>query len=66
MAMTIDSRIYRVPADKKVDLSEWPTIVGPYYKSTKQYKELLLKHMERLSSLQQLHYASAGTMYHGA
>jgi PPK2 family polyphosphate:nucleotide phosphotransferase len=56
--MTIDSRIYRVPADKKVDLSEWPTIVGPYYKSAKQYKELLLEHVGRLSSLQQLHYAS--------
>ena len=25
--MTIDSKDYRVPPDKKVDLSKWPTIV---------------------------------------
>src|SRR5208282_4880736 len=56
--MSIDSKIYRVPPDKKVDLSEWPTIAAPYYKSTKQYKKLLQNHMEKLSSLQQLHYAS--------
>jgi PPK2 family polyphosphate:nucleotide phosphotransferase len=57
-SMAIDSRIFRVPPDKKIDLSEWPTIVDPYYKSTKQYKELLHHHLEKLSSLQQLHYAS--------
>jgi PPK2 family polyphosphate:nucleotide phosphotransferase len=56
--MTIDSKDYRVPAGKKVDLSKWPTLVESYAKSKKQYKELLQKHMERLSSLQQLHYAS--------
>src|ERR1039458_1927721 len=56
--MAIDSRIYRVQADKKVTLSERPTIVDPYYKSTKQYKELLVHHLEKLSALQQLHYAS--------
>jgi polyphosphate kinase 2 (PPK2 family) len=56
--MAIDSRIYRVPAGKKVNLSERPTIVDPYYKSTKQYKELLVHHLEKLSALQQLHYAS--------
>jgi PPK2 family polyphosphate:nucleotide phosphotransferase len=56
--MTIDSKDYRVPPDKKVDLGKWPTIVAPYAKSTKQYKELLLHHMEKLSTLQQLHYAS--------
>ena len=56
--MTIDSKDYRVPPDKKVDLGKWPTIVASYAKSTKQYKELLLHHLEKLSSLQQLHYAS--------
>jgi PPK2 family polyphosphate:nucleotide phosphotransferase len=56
--MTIDSKTYRVPPDKKVDLSKWPTIVEPYAKSTKQYKDLLHQHTEKLSSLQQLHYAS--------
>ena len=56
--MTIDSKDYRVPPDKKVDLSKWPTIVDPYSKSTKEYKELLRQHLEKLSSLQQLLYAS--------
>ena len=56
--MKIDSKSFRVPPGEKVDLSKWPTIVAPYAKSTKQYKQLLKQHMEKLSSLQQLHYAS--------
>ena len=56
--MKIDSKSYRVPPGKKVDLGKWPTIVDPYYKSKEQYKELLQQHMEKLSSLQDLHYAS--------
>jgi PPK2 family polyphosphate:nucleotide phosphotransferase len=56
--MTIDSNDYRVPPDKRVDLSKWPTIVAPYSKSIKEYKELLQHHLKELSSLQQLHYAS--------
>ena len=56
--MKIDSKSYRVPPDKKVDLSNWPTIVNPYYDSKEQYKDLLQQHMEKLSSLQDLHYAS--------
>jgi PPK2 family polyphosphate:nucleotide phosphotransferase len=56
--MNIDSRNYRVPPGKKVNLSKWPTIVAPYARSTKQYKQLLDRHMLKLSSLQQLHYAS--------
>ena len=56
--MTIDSKSYRVPSGKKVDLGKWPTSVDPYYKSKEQYKELLQQHMEKLSALQDLHYAS--------
>ena len=56
--MNIDSKDFSISPGKKVNLSKWPTIVDPYYKSKKQYKELLLEHMEKLSSLQQLHYAS--------
>jgi PPK2 family polyphosphate:nucleotide phosphotransferase len=54
----IESNDFRVGPGKEVDLSKWPTIVDPYYESKKQYRELLLEHMEKLSSLQQLHYAS--------
>jgi PPK2 family polyphosphate:nucleotide phosphotransferase len=57
--MKIDTKNFRVPPGKKFDLSKWPTIVDPYYKSKKQYKEILLEHMEKLSSLQQLHYAAS-------
>jgi hypothetical protein len=49
--MKIDLKSYRVPPNKKIDLSKWPTIVDPYYLSKKQYKELLQQHMEMLSSL---------------
>jgi PPK2 family polyphosphate:nucleotide phosphotransferase len=54
----IESNDFRVGPGKEVDLSKWPPIVDPYYESKKQYRELLLEHMEKLSSLQQLHYAS--------
>jgi len=56
--MSIELNNYQVTPDEKVSLSEWPTTVALYFKSKKQYKELLQKHMEKLSSLQRLHYAS--------
>jgi PPK2 family polyphosphate:nucleotide phosphotransferase len=55
--MKIDSKDFRVTG-KKVNLSKWPTSVKPVYKSKEQYQELLGEHVEKLSSLQQLHYAS--------
>src|SRR5580704_12752915 len=55
--MKIDSKDFRVTR-KKVKLSKWPTIVKPVYKSKEQYQELLGEHVAKLSSLQQLHYAS--------
>jgi PPK2 family polyphosphate:nucleotide phosphotransferase len=56
--MKINSHDYRVPHGKKVDLGEWPTIGKPICKSTKQYHKLLNDHVEQLSELQRLHYAS--------
>ena len=44
---------------KKVTLREWPTIVKPFCKSKKRYHKLLEEHVEELSSLQRLHYASS-------
>jgi PPK2 family polyphosphate:nucleotide phosphotransferase len=41
-----------------VELDKWPTSVKPVCKSKKQYRKLLDEHVEELSSLQQLHYAS--------
>ena len=56
--MKINSKDFRVPPGKKVNLKKWPTHVAPVYKSKKQYHKLLEAHEEALSSLQQLHYAS--------
>jgi len=56
--MKIDSSEFRVPADETVNLKKWPTAVKPFYKSKKQYKALLQEHVEQLSALQRLHYAS--------
>jgi PPK2 family polyphosphate:nucleotide phosphotransferase len=56
--MKINAEHFRVRPGKKVKLKKWPTIVKPFYKSKKQYQKLLGEHVEELSSLQQLHYAS--------
>ena len=56
--MKINSKDFRVREGDKVNLTKWPTIVKPAYKSKKQYKKLLEDHVAQLSSLQELHYAS--------
>ncbi|MGA8871969.1 MAG: hypothetical protein WB460_12565 [Candidatus Acidiferrales bacterium] len=57
--MKINSKDFRVGPEEKVKLKEWPTLIKPFCKSKKRYQKLLEKHIEELSSLQQLHYASA-------
>jgi PPK2 family polyphosphate:nucleotide phosphotransferase len=56
--MKLSSKNFRVAPAKKVDLSEWPTIIESFCKSQREYRELLKEHVEELSSLQHLHYAS--------
>ncbi len=56
--MKINSKDFRVPPGKKVDLDEWPTNVKHYFESKEQYQEVLAAHVEALSARQQLHYAS--------
>ena len=56
--MRINTRDFRVHPGEKVKLREWPTIVKPFCKSKKRYRKLLEEHVEELSSLQRLHYAS--------
>ena len=56
--MKIDSKDFRIHPGDKVELSEWPTIVKPYCKSTKRYQKLLEEHVGALNALQRLHYAS--------
>ena len=56
--MKIKSDDYRVKPGKKVDLDEWPTIEKPLCESKEKYQKMLAAHVEKLSALQQLHYAS--------
>ena len=56
--MKINSKDFRVRPGAKIKLKEWPTKVKPFCKSKKQYKKFLEAHVEELSALQQLHYAS--------
>jgi PPK2 family polyphosphate:nucleotide phosphotransferase len=56
--MKIRTRAFRVPHDKKVSLAKWPTRVAPIYDSDEDYERLLGKHVDKLSKLQELMYAS--------
>jgi PPK2 family polyphosphate:nucleotide phosphotransferase len=56
--MKIKSEDFKVQEGEKVNLKKWPTRVKPAYKSKKEYKKYLEEHVEELSELQRLHYAS--------
>jgi len=58
MKMKINSKDFRVRPGEDVKLGDWPTVVKPFCESKKQYRELLGKHVEELSFLQRLHWAS--------
>src|ERR1700693_1290994 len=54
----INSKDFRVREGDDVNLKKWPTLVDPVYKSKEQYHELLTEQVARLSTQQQLLYAS--------
>jgi PPK2 family polyphosphate:nucleotide phosphotransferase len=56
--MKIKSNDFRVREGDGVNLKKWPTLIDPVYKSKEQYAELLKEHVEQLSAMQQLHYAT--------
>jgi PPK2 family polyphosphate:nucleotide phosphotransferase len=56
--MKINSSDYRVQEGETINLAKMPTTVQPAYASKSSYHELLDKHVEQLSELQQLLYAS--------
>jgi PPK2 family polyphosphate:nucleotide phosphotransferase len=58
MTMKINSEDFRVLPGKEFKLSDRQTSVKPFCKSKKRYRKLLEEHVEELSSLQRLHYAS--------
>jgi PPK2 family polyphosphate:nucleotide phosphotransferase len=57
--MRIDSSVFRVRPGEEVKLAERPTVVKPFCESKKQYQRLLEGHVEKLSSLQRVLYASS-------
>ena len=58
MKMKIDSNDFRVQAGKSVNLKKWPTLMKAVYKSKNSYAKLLQEHVEELSALQRVLYAS--------
>lgn len=56
--MTIQAKDFRVGHHQRVTLARWPTNVKPVCESSAKYRELLDEHVEKLSALQRLHYAS--------
>ncbi|MCE9652598.1 MAG: polyphosphate kinase 2 family protein [Nitrosarchaeum sp.] len=56
--MKIDTKNFLVGEKEKIKLSKWQTMVKPVSNSKEQYKEILKEHIEELSSLQNLLYAS--------
>jgi PPK2 family polyphosphate:nucleotide phosphotransferase len=56
--MTIHCDEYRIHEGEQVDLTKRPTREKPVCKSTKAYAKLLAQHVDELSDLQQLLYAS--------
>ena len=56
--MDINEKDFRLRPGEKINLKEWPTKVKPFCDSKEQYQKLLEEHVEKLSSLQRIHYAS--------
>jgi PPK2 family polyphosphate:nucleotide phosphotransferase len=56
--MKIISKEYKADQGEKVNLRKWPTIVDPVYESREEYKKILEKHVDQLSTLQNILYAS--------
>ncbi|MEO8959878.1 MAG: ADP-polyphosphate phosphotransferase [Rudaea sp.] len=58
MTIKINAKQFQVLPGKGVTLGDRPTSVKPICKSKKRYKKLLQEHVESLTALQRLHYAS--------
>ena len=58
MKKKFPTKEFRVKPEEKVDLGSRPTSVKPLFESKKEYHQLLACHVEELSKLQRLHYAS--------
>jgi PPK2 family polyphosphate:nucleotide phosphotransferase len=57
--MKIDTSAFRVGEGDQVNVEAWPTQVKPFFSSKKHYHHRISKHVETLSDLQRLHYATS-------
>jgi len=55
--MKINPKDFQVMEGQRVQLKKYPTTIKPFYKSKDQYKEILARHIEELSDLQNILYA---------
>jgi PPK2 family polyphosphate:nucleotide phosphotransferase len=55
--MKIPIQPFRVREDQPVRLKDWPTRVKPFYRSKRDYQNLLAGHVQQLSARQSLLYA---------
>jgi PPK2 family polyphosphate:nucleotide phosphotransferase len=58
MKTRLRSKDFRARPGEDVRLADWPTRVKPICGSKKRYRRLLEEHVEALSALQRVHYAS--------
>ena len=56
--MKIDPEIFRVLADTDIRLKDCPTLIKPYYRTKKEYRQMLEEDTEELSELQSVLNAS--------
>ena len=56
--MKTHSEDFRVREGDEVNLDKWPTRAEPVYKNKEEYQKFLAEHVDKLSSLQQMLYAS--------
>jgi PPK2 family polyphosphate:nucleotide phosphotransferase len=56
--MKYDPEHFRVRTGEGVHLKKWPTLIKAAYQSKKEYKHILEDHIQELSTLQALLYAS--------
>ena len=55
--MKINIKDFQVMERSSVELKKYPTMIKPFYKSKDQYKDVLVRHIEELSNMQNVLYA---------
>jgi PPK2 family polyphosphate:nucleotide phosphotransferase len=55
--MKIDSKTFAIPEGRKTRIGDLPTQVKPFFKTKKEYRQILEEHVQQLSDLQSLLYA---------